>query len=172
MEIRVKGSKVQKGRMSWRGRKLNIQTKQVKSARWFHTKRFTSYYNVFLARLGQGAEHPSGDSHVTLQQPRDLPTAGRDPLGEEPNPGHNTGCWASYVAGCTYPPDAGPAGGAVVGLGDGCTSLPRTGQVTRQGFVGAVVGGRWGNRERFEAGHLGSGGKDGVGRLVVDPREC
>lgn len=71
--------------------------------------------------------------------------------------------------GCTFLPDAGPVGGAV-GSGGGCTSLLRTGLVMRQGLVDVAVGGRWGNREQFEAVHLDSGGKDEVGRPVVGPR--
>lgn len=90
-----------------------------------------SYYNVFPAQPEEGVEHPSEDSHVSLQQLRDLLAADR--LGQGRNPAqHNTGYCPSCVEGCIFPPGAGPAVGDVAGLGGGCTSLPSIGLATRQ----------------------------------------
>lgn len=105
-----------------------------------------SYYNVFPAQPEEEVGHPSGDSHVSRQQRRDLLAA--DLLGQGRNPARrNTGCCPSCVVGCIFPPGVGPAVGDVAAdLGGGCMSLPNIGRAMRQRLVGAAAGERWGSR--------------------------
>jgi hypothetical protein len=84
MEIRVKVARYKRKGCHGAGGSSTYKQRGSRAQGGFTRKRFRfmpSYYNVFPARLGEGAEPPSGDSRVSLQRRRDLLTVGRDPLG-------------------------------------------------------------------------------------------